>query len=167
MNRQKEPLYRKQNKLALSYIRCTNTITGSFRHERNTKAVKNFEGTHMPMNSINQGRDYTPLYKFLLSKVGCKWDEVYSEAVSRLDKTYPIFYLVILDVPEGRYPVVRIGEGTLYSMLTVNSEGILVKVDAEAGPMKPACTCCTHSFNGKPYKYGYSWEELSQKYTDI
>ena len=44
------------------------------------------------MHGIKQhGLDYTPLYKFLLFKVGRKWDEVYSEAIARLDKKNQFF----------------------------------------------------------------------------
>lgn len=42
----------------------------------------------------HRGLDYTPLYKFLLSKIGEDWTSVHSEALSRLDKEEPIFYLV-------------------------------------------------------------------------
>ncbi len=38
-----------------------------------------------------RGLDYSPLFMFLLTKVGQQWDEVYSHAVKRLDKPEPIF----------------------------------------------------------------------------
>jgi len=41
-----------------------------------------------------RGLDYTPLFFFLLSKIGQHWDEVYSEAISRLDRPDPIFWMV-------------------------------------------------------------------------
>ena len=44
-----------------------------------------------------RGLDYTPLFKFLLKKVGSNWDDVYSEAVSRLDRPDPIFWLVAIN----------------------------------------------------------------------
>ncbi|WP_417700851.1 hypothetical protein [Pseudophaeobacter sp.] len=45
--------------------------------------------------------DHTPLYKFLLSKVGQDWDDIYSEAVAWLDKDEPIFRLVALQPEDG------------------------------------------------------------------
>jgi len=55
------------------------------------------------------GLDYTPLYRFLLSKVGEDFDEVYSEAVARLDRPDPVFHLVARNEAErqddpGRKP---------------------------------------------------------------
>ncbi len=47
------------------------------------------------------GLDHTPLYKFLLSKVGQDWDDIYSEAVAWLDKDEPIFRLVALQPEDG------------------------------------------------------------------
>lgn len=54
------------------------------------------------------GRDYTPLFRFLLSKVGGDWDAIHAEAVSRLDTPEPIFWLVALNEAD-RKPYVRIG----------------------------------------------------------
>jgi hypothetical protein len=93
MNRQKEPLYRKENKASLS---CKYYVVkgGDFRHQRNTKEFLNDERTHLPMHSGQFQYDYTPLFMFLLSRVGKNWDEVYSEAKARLNKEEPIFYMV-------------------------------------------------------------------------
>ena len=79
---------------------------------------------------IQHGLDYTPLYKFLLSKVGKKWDDVYSEAVSRLNTSEPIFHLVALNA-EDQKEYVRIRTSTYYSGLYVTEEGILEKVAPE------------------------------------
>ena len=97
-----------------------------------------------------RGLDYTPLAKFLLSKVGCNWDEVFSEAVSRLDKQEPIFWLVALH-DNKKKDIVRVGESAYFSGLFVDEEGILQLVNPalKAVDMKPSCTCCTHTFNGK------------------
>ena len=42
------------------------------------------------MNGLN----YKPLLHFWLSKVGQDWNELHSEAVARLDKIAPIYWLV-------------------------------------------------------------------------
>ena len=149
MQREKQPLYRKYNKLALNFR--TNHPGSEYRYERNTKKMNNFEDTHKSIKSTHGGYDYTPLFKFLLSKVGKSWDEVHSEAVSRLDRQEPIFWMVDLDVDEETSGTVRIGEASQYSRLMV-VDGILVKVDNNAQPYPASCTCCTHSFNGKPFK---------------
>lgn len=100
-------------------------------------------GTHQ------RGLDYTPLFKFLLSKVGQRWDAVYSEASARLDKKEPIFWLVARSDAQRR-DYVCTGEATYFSGLYVDDEGILRVVNPSLGAagMQPTCTCCTHTFNG-------------------
>lgn len=148
--RKQEKLYRKDNKTTIRYH---GTKGLSFRHDRNTKRLKEFEGNFMPMKKEKLGMDYTPLFKFLLSKVGQKWNNVYSEAVKRLDKEEPIFWMIIPNQTENKQifesGVIRLGENTQYSALTVDENGILVKIKPDALPYKPSCTCCTHTFNGK------------------
>jgi hypothetical protein len=143
----KEPLYRKENKLARHY---PGNKGGDFRHIRNTKLMKEFDGTRMSMTSKRRGLDYTPLFRFLHSQVGTRWDEVYSEAVSRLDREEPISWIVVND---GR-PIVCLGEQTYYHALFVDEHGILRFVDKSA-PM-PAnyfiCPCCTTTLDGVPIK---------------
>jgi len=162
MNREKKPLYRKENKRALHHR--SNDPGSQYRYERNSKAMNKFEGTHKSIKRTRGGYDYTPLYMFLLSKVGSKWDEVFSEAVSRLDKEDPIWDMVMLDLTE-KYKYKKIGHGIArienaqYHSLTV-VDGILVKIDPEAKPYPASCSCHTHTFNGKeilkynPTKYG-------------
>lgn len=156
MNRQKEKLYRKENKRAMHY----HGDTGSdFRYERHTKKMKKFEGTHKSMKGNKQrGMDYTPLFMFLLSKVGEKWDNVFSEAVSRLDKEEPIWWMVKLDLTnKEKYRNVTCGimraENAQYHTLTVDENGILVKINPDAKPYPPSCDCHTHTFNGKVIPY--------------
>jgi len=66
--------------------------------------------------TVRRGLDYTPLYRFLLSKVGADWDDVHSEAVSRLDEEYPIFFVVALREDE-RTPYFYGGETACFSGL--------------------------------------------------
>lgn len=153
-------LYRKENKKVFNY---KGNKGGDFCHSRNTKAMNGFEGTHMSMHgSKERGMDYTPLFKFLLSKVGQKWDDVYSEAISRLDKKEPIFWMVDLQPNENDKGVVRLGESSYYSKLTVNKEGVLIKVnpDLTTDTMFTSCNCCTHTFNGVMYKTGITIQEF-------
>jgi len=148
MNRPKKPLYRKQNKTAFNFH--LRTPGGEYRDERNTKAMKNFEGNHKSVSRTREGFDYTPLFKFLLSKVGQPWDDVFSEAVSRLDKKEAIFWMVDINFKEGQNATMCIGESSYYSKLTV-VDGILVKADSNTVTPPKTCTCCTHTFNGVPY----------------
>lgn len=96
-----------------------------------------------------RGLDYTPLFRFLLSKVGSEWDGVHREAVSRLDRPEPIFRMVARD-EDGRREIVRTGESTYFSGLYVDNAGILRAVNPDLGPedLTPSCSCCTHTFNG-------------------
>lgn len=144
---EKAPLYRKENKRAVHY---RGDIGGEYRYSRNTKKQKEGEFTHQGMKQGKQrGLDYTPLFKFLLSKVGKNWDEIHSEAVSRLDKEDPIFIMVAIK-DEDKKGSFRYGESTYYSGLFVDENHILQKVKPELSinDFYPKCTCCTHTFNG-------------------
>ena len=105
----KKPLYRKVNTRARG---VRHRFGGDYRHVRNTKRAESDRGS---MHGKKQrGLDYTPLFRFLLSKVGQPWDDVSSEAVARLDKPEPIFWLVALHEHERR-DVVLVGESTHFS----------------------------------------------------
>ncbi|HET7230788.1 MAG TPA: hypothetical protein VFJ16_12340 [Longimicrobium sp.] len=96
-----------------------------------------------------RGLDYTPLFRFLLSRVGSKWDDVHREAAARLDRPDPIFWLVARN-EHARREMVRVGESSYFSGLYVDDDGILriVQPDLRAENLTPSCTCCTHTFNG-------------------
>ena len=96
-----------------------------------------------------RGLDYTPLSMFLLSKVGENWDLVYSEAVKRLDKPDPIFWLVALHTQDRR-DYVCCSESSYYNGLYVDEAGVLRKVspDLKGTDIPILCDCCTHTFNG-------------------
>lgn len=144
----KEPLYRKVNTRThgVSHGACRKR----YRWARNSKAERASDAPRGPMHGrARHGRDYTPLFRFLLSKVGGDWDAIHAEAVSRLDTPEPIFWLVALNEVD-RKPYVRIGESTYYSGLFIDSDNRLAVVapDLRVEHMTPRCTCCTHTFNG-------------------
>ena len=147
MNREKSKLYRKVNTKARG---VHHDFGGDFKNSRNKKreTLEQVKGTMF--GKKERGLDYTPLFRFLLSKVGFNWDEVFSEAKSRLDKTEPIFWVVALTQDE-RKDYVRVGESSYFSGLYVDDNAILqiVNPDLKARDMKPFCSCCTHTFNGK------------------
>lgn len=150
----RKPLFRKVNTLARG---VHHRFGGDFSDTRNTKAQRELEGNHQSMHGRKQrGLDYTPLFRFLLSKVGCEWDTVYSQAVSRLDRPDPIFWLVARS-PHERREYVRVGESTYFSGLYVDEQGVLRKVNPElhVEHLYPFCSCCTHTFNGKPFTNAY------------
>lgn len=141
------PLYRSVNTRTHG---VKHGVGGEFRHNRQTKSSKNSEASRTSMHGrLKHGRDYTPLFRFLLSKVGDPWDRVFGEAKSRLDTTEPIFWLVAR-CEEQKEKFVRVGESSYFSGLFVDGEGLLQLVDSSlrAQDMKPFCTCCTHTFNG-------------------
>lgn len=157
MRQHKKPLYR-----------SVNTRTHGVRHgsgskskwERNTKAAAKNQSAQQSMHSGQQhGFDYTPLFKFLLSRVGKSWDEVHSEAVSRLDREEPISWMVAPDLAGGS-SFVRLGESSYFSGLYVDDNNILAIVDADLTPesMRPFCACCTHTLNGVRLSTPYSDE---------
>jgi hypothetical protein len=157
----KEPLFRKVNTKTHG---VRHGLRGEYRHERNTKAEKCSEATHRPMHGKkHHGLDYTPLFKFLHSKIGENWNEIYSEAVSRLDRPDPIFRLVALHEHE-RKEYVWTGETSLFSDLYVDEKGRLQLVNPNLGPeqMMPLCHCCTYTLNGKPFTGRPSSETMAR-----
>lgn len=148
MAQSKPLLYRKYNKRARGFQR--NAPKYKFRHERNSKELKALDGTRRRAGRTRSGYDYTPLFKFLLSRTGQAWAAVFTEALSRLDRQDPIFWLVDLHFETGQPGTVRIGESSYYSKLTVK-DGLLVKAEPNAALPIKKCTCCTHTLNGIPY----------------
>ena len=144
----KKPLYRKVNTRARG---VQHLHGGDYKHRRNSEsAIGMKQGTL-------RGLDYTPLFKFLLSKVGGNWNEIHSEAVSRLDKEEPIFWLVAKDYESGN-EVVRVGESSYFSGLFIDESGILctVKPELNEESLEPQCKCCTHTFNGVEFTQTYA-----------
>lgn len=156
MDRGKKPLYRKVNTRTHG---VRHGDGGKARWDRNTKTGKADQSLTGSMHSKHRhGRDYTPLFRFLLSRVGKNWDQVFSEARSRLDQDAPIFWLVAPRKEDGA-PIVRVGESTYYSGLFVDENGILRRVDPDltVEDLYPSCSCCTHSFNGERYVNPFSY----------
>lgn len=145
----KAPLYRKVNTTAHGVHHAKG---GNYRDQRNSKARGCSELPRETMHGRRRGLDYTPLFKFLLANVGRKWNEVHAEAVSRLDRPDPIFWLVALREHQRR-PYVLIGESSYFSGMYVDADGLLQLVDPSMGPssLVPLCRCCTHTFNGLPF----------------
>ena len=147
MNRDKKPLYRKVNTKARG---VRHDFGGDFKHLRRKKRDTIEQARGSMHGKRERGLDYTPLFRFLLSKVGSKWNDVFSEARSRLDKTDPIYWLIALN-PEDKEDYVRTGESTYFSGMYVDQEGILQLSNPElkAKDLIPFCDCCTHTFNAK------------------
>lgn len=147
----KQPLYRKENTLARN---VHHDFGSDYRYERNTKKTKEndeFGVTKSSMHGkVKRGLDYTPLFKFLLSKIGKDWNKTYSEAKSRLDKEEPIFWMVATNDADKK-DYVRIGDSSYYSGLYVDEQGLLQKVNPDFNDAQKiiTCNCCTFSFNGK------------------
>ena len=145
---EKKPLYRKVNTRTWGVWR--NDSSGAYRHQRNTKAEIRSDVSRGSMHGTRRyGFDYTPLFRFLLSRVGRQWDDVFSEALARLDKSEPVLWMVALHESE-RQETVRLGESSYFSGLYVDDLGILqiVNPGLTAQNMTPNCHCCTHTFNG-------------------
>lgn len=122
----------------------------AYRYERHTKSEKSSLSNRGSMHSHQRhGFDYTPLFRFLLSKVGQPWDKVFSEANTRLDRTEPVFWMVALHESD-KDEYVRLGDSSYYSGLWVDAAGLLQKVNPQltSEQMTPNCNCCTHTFNG-------------------
>jgi hypothetical protein len=144
---QKPPLFRPVNTKARG---VHHRFGGSYKHERNTKEAQRSDAARKSMHGkVRRGLDYTPLFKFLLSKVGASWNDIHAEAVTRLDRPDPMFWLVALHEHERR-EYVCVGEASYYSGLYVDADGRLQIVNPNLGPssLSLQCGCCTHTFNG-------------------
>jgi hypothetical protein len=153
----KKPLYRKKNTRIHG---VQHRSGGNFARERNTKRQLENQSANGPMHGKERvGLDYTPLFNFLLSKVGENWTAVHREAVARIDRADPIFWMVARTELE-RKSAVRIGENTYYSGLYVDENDILVIVDPDIteNDLNPTCACCSHTFNGKRFTRPYQNE---------
>jgi hypothetical protein len=151
---EKKPLYRKINTRTRG-VRL-NDYSGEYRHQRHTKAEIHNESSRGSMHGTRRhGFDYTPLFRFLLSRVGRQWDEVFGEVVARLDRPEPVFWMVALH-EKDRQEQVRLGESSYFSGLYVDDQGSLRVVNPQltAEHMRPNCHCCTHTFNGIPFGQG-------------
>jgi hypothetical protein len=157
MQRPKQPLYRKVNTTARG---VHHRFGGDFRDVRQKVSADETGGDAPGMHKgIRRGLDYTPLFRFLLSRVGRKWNEIYGEVIGRVDRKEPIFWLVALH-KNAAQAYVRTGEASYFSGLWVDSNGVLQLVDASVGPgtLAPQCPCCTHTFNGVPFTQRYQQE---------
>lgn len=149
---EKAPLYRKVNTRARGVRHHTG---GDYRHQRNTKREQQAAADEVARGTMHKrerrGLDYTPLFRFLLSKVGEDWSAVHSEAISRLDREEPIYWMVAR-TPAERQAYVCIGGTSFFSGLYVDDDGKLAKVAPELRneDLAPWCPCCTHTFNGVP-----------------
>jgi hypothetical protein len=145
----KSKLYRKVNTKARGVHHNFGQDFKDSRHKKR-ETLEQIKGKMF--GKKERGLDYTPLFRFLLSKVGSDWNEVFSEAKARLDKTDPIFWIVALKEHE-KEDYVRLGESSYYSGLYVDENNILqvCNPDLKAIDMKPSCSCCTHTFNGKVF----------------
>lgn len=143
------PLYRGVNTTTRHW---SNNPGAEYRWERHKhKMVNENQPLRQSMHGKqSRGLDYAPLFQFLLGKVGQVWDEVFSEAVRRLDKPDPIFWMVALHEHERR-DYVCCGESRFYHGLYIDAEGILQKVNPalSARDIPVTCHCCTHTFNGE------------------
>lgn len=160
----KELLYRKVNTRAL---RVHHHRGGDHRHERRIggqvnreqdyrDGVERVHRIHSMSRRERRGLDYTPLFQFLLSKVGADWDEVYHEARARLDREAPIFWMVARRAAECD-DYFGVGESSYFSKLYVDEGNRLRKVNPRIGPgtLTPSCACCQHTFNGIPFTRKY------------
>lgn len=149
MNRDKKPLYRKVNTRVRG---LQHNFGGDYKNSRNKKRETNEQVKGSMHGKQERGLDYTPLFRFLLSKVGNDWKDVFCEAKSRLDKTEPIYWLVAQNEDE-KEDYVRIGESTYFSGMYVDEDGKLQLTNPElkAVDLTPFCDCCTHTLNGKVF----------------
>lgn len=122
----------------------------AYRYERHSKKAQRTLSTRGSMHSHHQhGFDYTPLFRFLLSKVGHPWDQVFSEANARLNRPEPVFWIVAQHESD-KHDYVRTDENSYYSGLCIDEAGLLQKINPQLTPeqMKPICDGYTHTFNG-------------------
>lgn len=130
----------------------SNNPGAEYRWERNRKKVGDelLAKRETMHGRQKRGRDYTPLFYFLIKQIGKPWDEIFSEVCGRLDTTVPVFWLVTLHEHERR-DLVCIGESSYYPGLYVDGRGILQQVNPSitGKDVKGTCRCCTHTYIGE------------------
>ena len=143
MNKDVKLLYRKVNTKA---INVRHDFGSDAKHDRNKKSglKKNMK------KDVHRGLDYTPLYMYLISKVGQNWDKIHSDVIKRLEQEEPIYWLVARNDSEKK-DYVRCGESSYYSGLYIDENNTLQKVNPDFNneDLAPSCSCCTYTFNGK------------------
>lgn len=131
----------------------SNNPGAEYRWKRNSKKTEDeLLAKRETMHSgQRRGRDYTPLFYFLIKNIGRPWDKVFSEVCRRLDSTEPVFWLVALHEHQKR-DLVRIDESSFYPGLFVDENGILQQVNPSVteNDVEVTCRCCTHTYMGKP-----------------
>lgn len=110
MNR-KKPLYRKVNTNAKG---VRHNFGGDSKFVKNAKRDSLEQVKGSMHGKQERGKDYTPLFKFLYTKVGQDWNEVFDGVISRLNTTESIFWLVAINQDE-KESYVRIGGSTYFS----------------------------------------------------
>lgn len=159
----KKDLYRKVN-TKVCRMGLYHDFGSDAKYDRNTK-----KGISKSMKSNKRrGLDFTPLYMFLISKIGQKWDEIYSEAKSRIpaSETEALQNLFHTATYYEDHGYKTFGEGTMYSTLVVDENGLLQKSMPELSieHLYPSCSCCTHTFNGKPLTNKWENNPLHKTY---
>lgn len=160
---QKEPLYRRVNTRTHGVHHGGG---GEARWARNTKATKANESVRGSMHPGHRhGLDYTPLYRFLLSRLGRDWDAVVSEALPRIADRDALYHMVARRADDER-DFVRLGENSYWSGLRVNAANLLERVAPEltTEAIEPGCTCCTHTFNGVAIVFSKQRLDIAWKY---
>ncbi|OAT78726.1 MULTISPECIES: hypothetical protein [Mangrovibacter] len=131
----------------------SNNPGAEYRWERNRKKVgEELQAKRETMHGRQKrGRDYTPLFHFLIKQIGKSWDDIFSEVCGRLDTTKPVFWLVALHEHQRR-ELVCIGESSFYPGLFVDGNGILQQVNPSitGKDVQVTCRCCTHTYIGEP-----------------
>lgn len=141
MLKDKKPLYRKE----ADAINNHHHSGSDAKYDRNTKRGIS---KHMKKN-VKRGLDYTPLYKFLLSKVGQNFDEVYKEVIKRVNDRSAIFHMFRKhEFETGDF--VRLGGSSFYNKLYIDDNNTIQKVNPNLKneDFSPSCWCCTYTFNG-------------------
>jgi hypothetical protein len=143
---EKKLLYRKENTRTHGVRRKG----GDWRWERHSKATVSDDRKAVGMGrNLRNRHDYTPLARFLLSRVGQDWTATHSEAVSRLDREEPIWWFVARNELE-RQPYVRCGDDSYFSGLYIDDENILRRVAPDlTADHFPLDTFGCRTFNGE------------------
>ena len=88
MFKTKKPLYREVNPTAHGVY---HHIGRNFSEARNQAKSIDAPMSQRLRKGARRGLGYTPLFRFLLSRVGRDWNGTFSEAVGRLDQNAPLF----------------------------------------------------------------------------
>lgn len=179
-------LYRKISKTTHNGVANANYGSNPrYKYDRHTKKGRDYEESGKQISRLSKSKrggkltqyavyDYTPLYKYLLKCEGKVWSDVWDDIIHRINDCSVVKNMVAnindsglvcnnVDIMEKCF---RYGEGTRFSKMYVDDNGILQFVDKNyiPSPVYEHERKWGETFNGELYEtYKQSYDKYKKK----